>query len=172
MIHKSQFIPAKRSSMKDLKKLSHPNRPETQHERVFFPSRVSRPLFQRAGNNTIRHMRSDCSARRRRSPTQTTPLLPPPPSPSPPAPPPLPLPSPQSVGRSVSVESWGLLLQSRSASTRPPARPSFQVVEVELVAHLPTEWKKKKEKKRERGGGATGFEGPLSLLSFSGQEVK
>ena len=117
-------------------------------------------------------MRSDCSARRRRSPTQTTPLLPPPPSPSPPAPPPLPLPSPppppppsQSVGLSRVVGAAFTI----AVRVRAPARPSFQVVEVELVAHLPTEWKKKR-KKRGRGE-QQGLRGRSLSSLFQGKKL-
>ena len=129
------------------------------------------PESKRAGNNTIHHMRGGrrlCSLTPRTTnsavATARATAAPWPPSPpaTPPLPPPPPPPPPQSVGRSVGrAQWWGLLLQS--GSVRPtdgptaPSRSSFQVVEVELVAHLPTDWK---EGEVERGGRkrrATGF---------------
>ena len=163
MIH---FTTSKKcSSMKDLK-TSPISIVKGLNMRRVFPSWVSlRPLFQREGNNTTCTVTADCSARRR-SPTQTTPLL---------------LPChrhrhhrrrplhlchrrrSRSVGRSVAVVGAAFTIAVRPPSDGPTdtAHPSFQVVEVELVAHLPTDWEK-------RGRGATRFKGPLSLsLSLS-----
>ena len=151
--------------------ISHLHRQGTQHEKGFSLLGLSAP---RERVITPHAVTADCSARRR-SPTQTTPLL---------------LPChrhrhhrrrplhlchrrrSRSVGRSVAVVGAAFTIAVRPPSDGPTdtAHPSFQVVEVELVAHLPTDWEK-------RGRGATRFKGPLSLslslsISLSGQETK
>ena len=141
--------------------------------RGFFPPRVSLcPIFQRAGNSATRHMlcctplaplaRSNEQAVAVAAATATataTAIA------SPPATPPLPPlpPTPKSVCRSQpsggargAVFTIAVCPPSRVRPTVRPterptegqarsvtARPSFQVVEVEMVAHLPTDWKKR-----------------------------
>ena len=87
----------------------------------------------------------------------------------------------RSVGRSSAVVGAAFTIWVRPTDgPTAPSRSSFQVVEVELVAHLPTDWKEgERERGREgkkEGSNRVWFEGPTapspSLFQGKNQEVK